>query len=355
MKNGASGIEEYARNLLRELLAIDQKNEYEIFTNRKFYMPGKIFDFTSRFLKWPAVDELTKADLIFSPHFNILHSKKAPRIITVHDLSFIHHPYFFSKKQRLWHWLQNIKQQTKDAAAIVAVSQSTKKDLINTLGIPEEKIRVIYSGIPSTNAKFEAQNLQSVQDSEQPYILYLGTLEPRKNVLSVVRAFNILKKDVINSTNSTPNLLKKYKLILAGKIGWLCKDVLREIKKSPFRDDIIVKGKVSSKEREILYKNASVFVYPSFFEGFGFPPLEAQAAGCPVVASKRTALPEILGQSAVLINPWETSSLAEAIKKILMNSKFKQDLIKRGLENVKRFSWKKAAEQMLLLFYEVAK
>ncbi|KKU83908.1 MAG: putative glycosyltransferase [Parcubacteria group bacterium GW2011_GWA2_47_8b] len=375
-RGGVSGIEEYTRNLMRTLLKTDQQNDYSLFYNgfRKFSIspptpslpagqaglrragnfqtkiinwriPNKLFDMSTRFLGWPAIDKIVKTDLVFSPHFNILKTAKAPRIVTFHDLSFLHHPYFFSRRQRFWHWLQGIKEQARRADKIIAVSEFTKSDLVNLLGVPTEKIQVIYSGIAeefraiANNANFLPNN------ANKPFILCLGTLEPRKNVTAIIRAFNILKAD--------PSF-KDWQLVIAGRPGWLFKNILKEAKLSVWRDDIIFRGAVSGDERVLLYNLARVFVYPSFFEGFGFPPLEAQACGCPTVAADRTSLPEILGDSALLVNPWKVEDLAGAIKKAATDERERKRLIKNGLENARRFSWEKTAKQTLELFNQYA-
>ena len=319
-RGGLSGIEEYARNLLKTLLAVDSANRYFLFysglrkqplnyqlpiTNYQslkiidWKIPNKIFEVSSRFLSWPKLDRFIEADLIFSPHFNILAKTETPRVITFHDLSFLRHPYFFSQKQKFWHWLQNYKKQAQEAAKIIAVSEFTKSDLVNLLAVPEEKISVIYSGVDDQFKKMSAddrrlKDFRGKHKLDSPFILYLGTLEPRKNIPAIIRAFNALK--------SNPRF-KDLKLILAGRPGWLYQNIANEIGKSSYGKDIALFGPVSGEDRVLLYNLAEVFIYPSFFEGFGFPPLEAQACGCPVIAADRASLPEILGQSAILIDP----------------------------------------------------
>jgi len=348
IKGGVSGVEEYTRNLVKALLAADRHNQYILFYNGRrkvplnfnapiidWGIPNKILDLSFRFLNWPKIDSLTKADVIFSPHFNILAVKNRPRIITFHDLSFVHHPYFFSLKQRLWHWLQNIQKQVDLADKIIAVSEFTKQDLIETWQIPAEKIKVVYSGIAD---EFRPAASSS---ADYPYILYLGTLEPRKNVVALIKAFNLLK---------TGKKFANFKLILAGKTGWLYNNIIREAAASPFRRDIIFYGQVNNNDRVKLYSQAQVFVYPSFFEGFGFPPLEAQACGCPVVAAQRTSLIETLRDSALLVNPWSVQDLADAIDAIISDEHLRQKLQQAGLTNAKRFSWQKTAAAMLEIF-----
>lgn len=365
-RGGTSGIEEYTRNLLGALLDCDSDNNYLLFYNglRKkpinleprgsdletrvlnWKIPNKLFDLSTRFLGFPAIDRFIKTDIVFSPHFNILKTADAPRVITFHDLSFVHHPQFFSRRQRFWHWLQNVKQQVREADRIIAVSEFTKSDLVNLLGAPPEKITVIYSGISekfgkiATPTNSDASELVARNDGK-PYILYLGTLEPRKNVPAIIRAFNILKQDPF---------FRDWQLVLAGRPGWLYKDVIKEADCSPYRNDIIFKGAVRPDERVSLYNLAEVFVYPSFFEGFGFPPLEAQACGCPVVASDRTSLPEVLGESALLVNPWRAEELTAAIKKIVADSGQRDRLVKSGFANAARFDWQKTAKETLKIF-----
>ena len=260
--------------------------------------------------------------------------------MTFHDLSFLHHPYFFSWKQKFWHWLQDIKKQAEQADKIIAVSEFTKKDLMESFKLPSEKIQVIYSGI---SEEFRPLGNNGANDARLnfPYILYLGTLEPRKNITALIKAFNILKSQ---------SDFQNWKLVLAGRRGWLYENILKEAAGSPFGKDIIFWGPVTPSEKIWLYSAAKVFAYPSFFEGFGFPPLEAQACGCPVVVARRAALKETLSDSAIFIDPWKIDELAEGIKKVAADGPLRDNMVKAGLENAKRFSWRKTAEKVLDLF-----
>ena len=314
-KGGTSGIEEYTHALVAELLRIDQKNSFLFFYNgfrkvslpldwlgvREIYagkIPNKFLDIASRFLNFPKVENFLAGDLVFSPHFNII-ATDLPRIVTFHDLSFIHHPNFFSARQRFWHWLQNAEATAKNAGEIIAVSEFTKSDLVELFHIKPEKIKVIYSGINKVFQKLPSGNIEMERfrgkfKLHRPFILYLGTIEPRKNVISIIRAFNVLRQD---------NAYKDFELVIAGQPGWLYEETLAEAGHSPVKEYIKFLGRILPEERVYLYNLARIFVYPSFFEGFGFPPLEAQACGVPVIASNRTSLPEVLGKSAILFNP----------------------------------------------------
>lgn len=365
-RGGASGIEEYTRELLGAMLELDRKNKYQLFYSglRKaalpeflskypgasainWNIPNKILDFSFRFLAEPKLERFFGFDVAFSPHFNMLATEK-PRVITFHDLSFIHHPYFFSQRQHIWHWLQDYKKQAERASKIIAVSQFTKSDLVELFHIPPEKITTIYSGISGEFLVLSKTNqgltsFKLMHKLEKPFILYMGTLEPRKNVTALVRAFGLLKEE--------PQF-KDLQLVIAGGMGWLYDEVIREIRNSSFKNDIRLFGKVKTEERVFLYNLAEAFVYPSFFEGFGFPPLEAQACGVPVIASDRTSIPETLGKSALLIDPWRVDVLCGAIKEVVTNRSRRDGLVEAGLTNVRRFSWKESAKMTIETLHE---
>ncbi len=365
-KGGNSGVEEYTRGLLGELFAQDQADSFTLFYNglRKadlrsqlpligrdnvrvldMKIPNKLFDASSRFLHFPPINRLTSPDLIFSPHFNLLAWRSTRRIITIPDLSFLHYPRFFSLRQRFWHWLQNIQKQAKAADKVITVSEFTKSDIVDLFGIAPEKVSVIYPGISKifTPERSAVPGRPSAIDLRaRPYILYLGTIEPRKNIDLLIRAFNIIKAD--------PGF-RDWQLVIAGRLGWLYGQVLKEAKNSPYAADIIFRGGVESGERVSLYNSAKVFVYPSFFEGFGFPPLEAQASGCPVIVSDRTSLPEVLGDSALYVDPWKAGDLADQIRRLSGDERLSAELVARGVANAGRFDWKDSAAATIKLFH----
>jgi glycosyltransferase involved in cell wall biosynthesis len=353
-KGVSSGISGYTKELLDKIFELDKENEYWLFYNgfRRYSLPidwlnlenvnilersipNKLLDLSLRFFNRPRIDKRIKPDLIFSPHFNILASTETPRIITIHDLSFMHFAKFFSVKQRLWHWLQNYRSQIQLAQKIIVVSEFCKRDVIDLLQIPEEKISVVYSGIKSgggfgfnsgVNSGFyrlDQKDLRrlSIQRKfglNEKFILYLGALESRKNIIALIRAFSILKAKAD---------FADYQLVLAGRAGYGAKKIIKEANQCGFINDIKFLSNVADDERVILYNLANVFVYPSVFEGFGFPPLEAQACGTPVIVSNRTSLAEIIGSSGLYFNPWRPDELAEQIKKIETNAKVRQNKI----------------------------
>lgn len=361
-RGGQSGVEEYTIQVLKHLFLAEKNYQFKLFYNglRKinirisdifeisgvqnieiidWKIPNKIFDLLRLNL-----DRFIEADVFYSPHLNFLNTVSKPRILTIHDLSFLHHPCFFSLKHRLWHKIQNIKKQAEEASCVVTDSEYTKKDIAETLKALPEKIKVIYPGInleifdiPFGMSDIQKLNIQKLR----PYILYLGTIEPRKNVGLIIDAFEKLK---------TIPQFKDLKLVLAGRWGWLYKKIAQKIYTSPHSKDIVLWSPVRNEDKILLYNLAEVFIYPSFFEGFGFPPLEAQACGCPVVASNRTSLPEVLGNSAILIDPWKANQLAEALEAVIASPNLKSQMVSKGLKNVRRFNWQKTTCDLLELF-----
>lgn len=312
--------------------------------------PNRLLDLSLRVFSEPRLDRFISADVYFSPHFNNMSlSDSAKRVITIHDLSFIHHPDFFSPRQKFWHWLQDYKCQIKEAGRLIAVSDFTKSDLINYFSLPPEKVVRIYSGINPIYKKLPESDVGLLKFKKAarlntPFIFYLGLLERRKNIGVLLEAFNSLKKN--------PKF-KSFKLVLAGAFGWGGAGIFSLAQESRFAKDIKFLGAISHIDALRLYNAAEVFVYPSFFEGFGFPPLEAQSCGTPVIASNRASLPEILGDSALLIEPWKTGELVSAIETVCLNSGIKKRLIQAGFKNIKRFSWQKAAAETLQVIKKV--
>jgi glycosyltransferase involved in cell wall biosynthesis len=362
-----TGVEEYTINLLENLFAMDKKNEYVLFLNsfrepkikadlfekyqnvrvKRFRYPNKIINFLFWYFGRPFIDKmLGEVDVLFFP--NIIFTGFSPKkkvFLTVHDLSFEHYPETFSLKRRLWHWFINPRKLCQKAEKIIAVSQSTKDDLVNIYNIKPEKISVIYSGVGESFEVIDRNDFRLVAIKEKyslPYkfILYLGTIEPRKNIIGAVRAYNQLRK--IRHPE-----LEKYKLVIAGERGWKSEKIFSEIAESPFKEDIIPLGFVADEDKPAIYNLASLFVYPSFFEGFGFPPLEAMACGVPVVTSNTSSFPETVGPAAIMVDPDKPDEIYRAMKEILLSRDLREKLIKKGLEQAKKFEWKKTAKEFL--------
>ena len=283
-----------------------------------------------------------KPDVLFMPIQSAPFFKKPKNIklvITIHDLAFLLFPEHFTFKDR---FLLNFhtKRAVQMADKIIAPSEATKKDLIKFYGVDEDKIEVIYHGIKNHELGIMNYELKI----NNPYILFVGTIQPRKNIVKLIEAFEILK------TSPNPSLSGgELKLIIVGGKGWMADEIYQKAKKSKFSDEIIFKGKVSDNELANLYKNASILVLPSLYEGFGLPVLEAMSYGVPCVVSDNSSLREIAGDSALLIDAYNSNDMAEKMGALLNDEELREDLSRRGIENVKKFSWIKAAEKTLLV------
>ena len=359
-----SGVSEYAFNLVREILKLDHDNEYRLFYNCfgdcpnmprfsgdkvkviKFNYPNKIFNYLLvKIFNYPKIDKELGVDAWFMPHINFIGLAGSARsIITIHDLSFLRYPEFFSARKNFWHRLVNVKKLLKKFAVIVAVSENTKRDIIELCGVSEAKIKIIYPGLSAQffdreliNGQAEAVRIK--YDLPDKYILYLGTVEPRKNVEGIIRAYNEMR--------NKHHELSGVKLIIAGGKGWKSDNIYNERERSQFKSGSQFFGHVADEDRACLYGLAKVFVYPSFYEGFGFPPLEAMAAGVPVVASFAASLPEVVGGAALMVDPYNINEIARALKETLTDENLRNKLINRGWERVKKFNWENTARQYL--------
>ncbi len=364
-RGARTGVEEYTINLLSNMLCLDKNVKYKLFYNGhkkieldyswlklpnveliQFKIPNRVLDISSRVLNYPKIDKLLKGvEVFFSPHIFLSSvSKKCKTVVTFHDLSFEKYPEFYSAGKNYWHFSMSPEKQAKKADRIIAVSQSTKDDLVELYKINPNKIKVIYSGVNEVSSiKYQVSRESEVRKKynlPKNYVLYLGTLEPRKNIIGLIKAFELLKKSYKLQATS-------YKLVIAGAKGWLYEDIFKAANSSSVKDDIIFTGFVDDEDKPALYNCAELFVYPSFYEGFGFPPLEAMKYGVPVITSNFSSLPEAVGDAAIIVNPYNLDELAEAIQMVLTDDNLKNILIKKGFEQVKKFSWQKCAEETL--------
>lgn len=371
MNKEPSGVSGYTFNLIREIIKKDKKNKYKLFYNSfvdiedvndkifklhnknveiiKTNYPNKIFNFLmQKCFKSPKLDSLLGVDIFFIPNLGFISlSKKCKKILTIHDLSFLRYPEFFDLKRRLWHKIINIKKLINEMDVVVAVSKSTKNDIIKLCSIDENKVKVIYPGLDLDYKVLQNQNkglcrIQKKYNLPKKFILYLGALEPRKNIRGIILSYNEFRCKNYDLSN--------YKLVIAGANGWKTRKIFKEWKKSKYKDDIIFLGYIDKKDKIYLYNLAKVFVFPSFYEGFGFPPLEAMACGTPVVASFSSSLREVIGSVAILIDPYNINEIRVAIENIIKDKDLCCKMIKQGLIKINDYKWEKAGKEYLNLF-----
>jgi glycosyltransferase involved in cell wall biosynthesis len=381
-----SGVGEYAHQLLNAIFNTDRENQYFLFYNSwkkiddllpvewekfsnvhfcGFHWPNKLLNFCFKFLGWPKTDKLImpagKVDLFFIPNLNFVAlSRGVKKIITVHDLSFERYPKFFSRKRLMWHWFVSPRKLVHGVDLVIAVSENTKKDLTELYKVKPEKIGVIYSGVEQElrieNRESRIEEVKKKYNLPDNFILFLGTFEPRKNIEDLIRAFEILRKSFKFSAQGgsvSDGQVTSLKLVIVGPKGWLWKRILKRAQISPFHDDIKFINYISPEEKIVFYKLAKLFVYPSFYEGFGFPPLEAATAGTPAIVSTASSLPEIMGGAALLVDPYNPAEIAKVMAECLVNENLKNRLIKRGKAQAEKFSWQKCAEGVLTIFRQM--
>ncbi len=275
-----------------------------------------------------------------------------PSVITVFDLSFLKFPEMFLQKDlyKLKSWTS---YSVKQAERIITISESSKKDIMKYFSIKEEIIKVVYPGYDknkfkvqsaSWQTKFKIEEVKNKYKIIDDYILFVGTIQPRKNLNRLLEAFKILKRKHIQS--------RDLKLVVAGMIkegrgGWMQENFFSKIKDLGLEKEVIITGYIPDDDIPLLFSGAKAYVLPSLYEGFGIPVIEAMACGCPVVTSNLSSLPEIAGNAAILINPYDTDSLAEGISNACYNQSIRRDLIRRGLEQVVKFNWRTSSLQIL--------
>jgi len=283
-----------------------------------------------------------RVDLFYSPDFVLPPTLPGTRtLLTVHDLSFLRYPDHFVPK--LVRYLGRVvPRSVARADRVLADSEATRADLIRLLGVPPERVEVLYSGVdPRFRPEPEPGERERLQArygvGERPYVLSVGTLQPRKNYVRLIRAFAHLRPDLY--------------LVIAGGRGWLYEEVLAEAERHP--DRVRVLGFVDEADLPALYRGAALFVFPSLYEGFGLPVLEAMACGVPVVCSNSSSLPEVAGEAALLVDPHDEEGLAEAMRRALEDEGARRRMIARGLERAAGFTWERAARQLLAAFEAV--
>lgn len=359
-----TGVAHYARGLLDALVSIDQENNYVLWQNRfqksgfiflqnypnvslmQTRIPNKLLHASIALFQKPTLDALVLRrancpDVWFSPnlHFTALGSDM-PHVLAVHDLSFEHVPETYSWKRRAWHRLIRPREQCRRAAAIITPSEYTKWDIIRTYGIDVNKVTVvppIFSEYAEEASCFDI--LKHTFNITAPYLLCVGTIEPRKNILSTIAAF---QKSGFEK--------RGYRLVFAGPRGWKCRNIMAAIQNTL---GVIYVGYVSESEKRALYAHAVLMAYPSMYEGFGFPLLEAFAAKTAVIAANRTALFEVGGDAPWYVHPDRVDDMATAMQTIADDPGLRASMIAKGQDRMRAFTSLEPARALVHLFERV--
>ena len=357
----STGTEYYNLKLLESLGKIDKKNHYVIYLNKlPKNLPFSFRSFSTRVLRLPRLwtqvglayeTLINPPDILFIPAHTIpvVRNPKIKTIVTIHDLgsNYLAAYHQFPHKIYLnWSTLISVKFATH----LIAVSQSTKKDIINQFGAKQDKISVIYEGVDLSrfkpeNSKLKITRVLKKYKIQNPYILFVGTIQPRKNLVRLIQAFSQLieiYKEPIN-------------LVIAGKPGWLYEEIYRVAKEPQVANKVKFLNYISEEDLPPLYSGASLFAFPSLYEGFGLPVLEAMACGTAVLTSKVSSLPEVGGKAAFFVDPYNLDEIKKGMYQIITDNNLRKTLISKGVEQVRKFSWEKAAKETLKVFEKVYK
>lgn len=281
-----------------------------------------------------------KYDLYWQPNFIPNKGIKAKKIVTtVHDFSFILHKDYHPK-ERVEYFEKYFFKNVSESDAIITGSEFSKKEILERLNFQEQDVHVIYHGIDH-NLFRKDNDLNLNFDIPKKFIFSVGSIEPRKNLLGLLKAYSQLDNNIKN----------EYKLVLAGFKGWENKEIMELIEKN--KENIHYLGFISDIELVKVYNLATCFVFPSFYEGFGLPVLEAMACGTPVICSDSSSLPEVGGDTVVYCDPYDIEDIKNKIELVLSNQNLQNEMIKKGLERAKLFSWEKSANEHMKVFKEV--
>lgn len=359
LPNQKTGVGQYAKALIFALADQDRKNHYLVFIRKSQaadFDPKKsnfLIVSCAEFLRFrilriaweqiilPLRLEFRRADILHSLHYTTPLIGRFGRVVTFHDMTFFLFPEKHTPVKKFFFRLM-IPLSAKICDRIIAVSQSTKNDIQKILGVGQKKIDVVYETInplfsPKKN-EAAAIGVKTKYGIKNKFILYAGTLEPRKNVDGLIKAYST----IVGGTDC--------QLVIAGKKGWAYQSIFMTVKNLALERKIIFTDYVPDQDLAVLYNAAEIFVYPSFYEGFGIPPLEAMACGVPTITSNISSMPEVAGDGALLVDPNNSGDLSRAMRELLANESLRAKLVKNGLKRAAFFSRKKLADDMIIVY-----
>jgi glycosyltransferase involved in cell wall biosynthesis len=357
------GNESYAVNLIEALAQIDSTNNYTIYvtTNEardRFSNRWPNFKVRSTLPHTPLIRiPLTLSAELRKHPVDVLHVQftappfcPCPFVVSIHDLSFEHLPQTFKRRSRTQLRL-TVRHSARRAARILSLSEHTRGDIMETYGIHPDRIEAIPPAAPDHFCRVtdtrELQRIRHTYGIDGNYILSVGSIQPRKNLARLVKAYAQLRGHC--SADKLP------KLVLVGKCAWLYDETLRALDQAGVKDSVVLTGYVPESDLPALYSSALCFVYPSYFEGFGLPPLEAMKCGAPVIVGNRTSLPEVVGDAGLTVDPFDVDAIAAAMRRLMSEPALRAELSKKGQERASSFTWRETARQTLQIYQDVAR
>lgn len=357
----ATGINWYIYHLLKHLPSAGSKHQFIAYTGEADaprLLPGIDFRLTPPthnplariFWEQSLLPLHLRRDGIEVQHglgFILPLLSSTPGVVTVFDLGFVLFPSAHKPWRRLYlNTMAKISAQR--AKKIIAISQSTKDDLERLWGIPPEKVAVVYLGVDEefyvARGQGEIDRLRRERGLPERMVLNLGTIEPRKNLSLLLSAFAQLKR------NGLPHIL-----VIAGAPGWGAEEVYFQVEKLGLQGKVLFPGYIPASELPLWYRAADLFVYPSLYEGFGLPPLEAMAAGSPVIVSRSSSLPEMMGEAGISVDPQNSGELAAAMARVLQDGDLREEMRAKGVERARKFNWQRMARETLAVYESVSR
>lgn len=353
------GNERYIEGLIKGLSEIEtDKFSFTLFLNQLADVPDYIKNNRKFHIERVSVSPVKRLfiDISLKSKFlglDILHTQyhlpffsNIPSVITLHDVSYITHPEFFPLTQRLkMRFLMPIS--IRKAKKIITVSNFSKNEILNLYKNIENKVCVIYNGVSEEFKPLDSSTVETFLKKHgitKPYILTVSNLQPRKNLTGLLRAFFT----ILNQENNFP-----CSLVIAGKKLWLYDEIFSEIRSSAFKNKVILTDYLQDNELVALYSSAEIFVYVSFYEGFGLPALEAMACGCPVIISEKSSMVEVVENAGIFVNPNNTNEISSAIKKLYFDKTLRTQMKQKAIKQAKKFSWTKCAAETLKIYKSI--
>jgi len=360
-----AGIGRYTRELVGTLARLDRRNQYVLFVAGK-PVPGspalglsQVLENNFRVRSVPLSDRIMailwhrfrlplpveafigRVDIFHSPDF-VLPPTRARTILTVHDLSFLRVPECFNANLRIY-LEEAVPRSVRRADLVLADSKSTKRDLVGLLGANPARVKVVYPGVderfcPIANGVV-LEEVRTRYGLPQRFVLSLGTLQPRKNFSRLIEAYSLLVTHYLS-----------LKLVIVGGKGWFYDEIFAKVRELGLEGRVIFPGFIAEEDLPALYSLAELLVFPSLYEGFGLPPLEAMACGVPVVTSNTSSLPEVVGDAGLMVQPTDVEGLAEAMGHALEDRALREKMIERGLRQARKFNWEKSARRLLRIY-----
>lgn len=355
------GNESYALNLIEALAQIDSVNEYTLYVttaaaHERFHQRWPNFRVHRTLPHTPLIRiPLTLSTELRKHPVDVLHVQftappfcPCPVVVSIHDLSFEHLPQTFNRRSRTQLRL-TVRHSARRATRILTLSEHTRRDVIDTYRIAADKVTAIPLAAPSHFGPVaddkELQRVRHIYGIEGDYVLTVGSIQPRKNLVRLIKAYAALRG--AHSSNKCP------KLVIVGKCAWLYDETLRALEETDVRDSVVLTGYVPESDLPALYSGALCFVYPSYFEGFGLPPLEAMKCGAPVIVGNATSLPEVVGDAALKVDPFDISAITAAMDQLINNSELRRELSVKGQARAKMFDWNDTARRTLAVYEQV--